>query len=79
MKSVAFQWAWGDHEPCPDHSMTRERAARLIRAWRNAKTQGRREFTLRVYRRGLARCYAVRTTKYINDDEGVLVIAPAAV
>lgn len=76
-KQTEFKWAWGDHEPQRDPSMTRERAANLLRAWRNAKRQGRREFNLARTVRGGTRFYAVRTLKYINDDAGVLVITHA--
>ena len=34
MKTTEFMWAWNDHAPTPDRLMTRERAARLLRAWR---------------------------------------------
>lgn len=73
-KQTTFKWAWGDHEAQIDKSMTRSRAAKLIKAWRNARTQGRREFDLKVIRRSDCRCYCVTTLKYINDDAGVLVI-----
>lgn len=74
MKATKFLWAWGDCEAQPDKSMTRERAAKLLRAWRNAKRQGRREFSLSVTRNAFGRWYSVRTTQYINNDAGILVI-----
>lgn len=74
MKTTNFLWAWGDHEARPDKSMTRDRAAKLLRAWRNASRQGRREFSLSVTRNDFGRWYSVRNTQYINDDAGILVI-----
>ena len=35
MKTSQFTAQWNDYPPQPDPSMTRERAARLIRAWRS--------------------------------------------
>lgn len=29
-----FLWAWNQYQPAPDPSMTRDRAARLLWAWR---------------------------------------------
>ena len=41
---TTFTAQWNDHEPQPDPSMTRERAARLIRAWRrNARKKSNRQ------------------------------------
>lgn len=74
-KQNSFKWAWGDHEPQKDPSITRERATKLLRAWRNSKTQGLRNFDLRLVRAHGLKFYLVKTTKYINDDAGVLVIA----
>lgn len=45
-KQTAFLWQWRDYAPLPDPLMTRARAARLLRAWRNARIQGRRQFDL---------------------------------
>ncbi len=73
-KQTNFKWAWGDHEAQIDKLMTRQRAARLLRAWRRSKTQGQRDFTLRVIRRSEGRFYCVNTTQYRNNDSGVLVI-----
>ena len=74
MKQTHFRWAWGDHEAQVDESMTRERAACLLRAWRRSRTQGQRDFALTCVRRQGTRFYCVRTTKYINDDAGILVV-----
>lgn len=74
MKHTEFKWAWGDHEAQTDKSMTRKRAANLIRAWRNCKTQGTRDFDLVRTVREQTRFYSVKTRKYINDDAGILVI-----
>jgi hypothetical protein len=74
MKPNKFGWLWGDHEPRNDPSMTRNRAALLIRAWRNSRTQGFRNFDLQVIRTKISKCYCVKTTKYINDEAGILFI-----
>lgn len=75
MKQTNFKWAWGDHEATPDRSMTRERAARLLRAWRRSRTQGIRNFDLRCLRRDGVRFYLVNTTQYrAPQDTGVMVI-----
>ena len=36
-----FLWQWNDYPPQPDALMTRERAAKLIRAWRNCARKPR--------------------------------------
>ena len=68
-----FLWQWEDYAPQPDTLMTRCRAARLLRAWRNAKIQGRRQFDL-VIDRGQAgyRVYRVQHTRF--DERGALWI-----
>lgn len=45
-RQTAFLWQWRDYAPLLDPLMTRARAARLLRAWRNARIQGRRIFDL---------------------------------
>ena len=73
-KVTAFKWAWGDHEPQADKFTTRHRAAALLRAWRRSKTQGSRNFSLSLIRAHGCKFYRVSTTKYRNEDTGVLVI-----
>lgn len=41
-----FFASWRDYDMRADVGMTRERMARLMRAWRNSKTQGWRNFKL---------------------------------
>ena len=36
---TTFQWRWDDRAPWPDPSMTRARAARLLRVWRRQARQ----------------------------------------
>ena len=36
-----FLWQWNDYPPQPDPLMTRGRAAKLIRAWRNGARKPR--------------------------------------
>lgn len=75
MKNTVFFWGWQDYPPTEDKAMTRDRQARLMRAWRNSKTQGRRNFKFEIIERGPKhRAYRVSTTKYINQDFGTLII-----
>jgi len=68
-----FLWQWEDYAPRPDPLMTRCRAARLLRAWRNAKVQGRRQFDLAVDRGQTGyRVYRVRHTRF--GERGALWI-----
>lgn len=55
-----FYWQWELTRPWPDPSMTRERAARLLRAWRRARVQGTRLFNLRCVRVEHTRAYLVQ-------------------
>lgn len=69
MKTQNFLWAWQNHEPIVDKTMTRERLAKLMRAWRRSKTQGRRNFDFRlIYRDAEKRVYRVSTVDYYNND-----------
>lgn len=70
MKSATFLWQWDAHDPQPDNLMTRDRAAKLIRAWRKASIQGRRLFELKRERRDGFRVYRVAHTRF--DDNGAL-------
>lgn len=69
MKTQNFLWAWQNTTPIVDRTMTRERLAKLMNAWRRSKTQGRRnfEFTL-VSRNAEKRVYRVSTVGYYNND-----------
>ncbi len=53
MTDKTFLWAWNEHRPQADPTMTPARAARLIRSWRSqqrAKVNGRPHFTVRLLR-----------------------------
>lgn len=68
-----FLWQWNDYAPQPDPFTTRASAARLLRAWRNARIQGRRQFDLAVDRGQTGyRVYRVRHTRF--DERGALWI-----
>jgi len=74
MKSTKFQWQQFGREPQDDPLMTRCRAARMIRAWRNSKTQGRRNFTLNCSRMADRRVYNVSTVGYyVNEYESMII------
>lgn len=47
MKRRTFTWAWENHAPQPDPTMTPERALRLLRAWRRTERQPRNGGPLR--------------------------------
>lgn len=73
---VFFYWQWELTRPQPDPLMTRERAARLLRAWRRAKVQGKRVFSLRCVRVRQTRAYLVQHVAtgesaglYIHSDQ----------
>ena len=75
MKKTIFFWGWQDYPPTEDKTMTRDRQARLMRAWRSSKTQDRRNFKFEIIERGRnRRAYRVSTTKYINQDFATLII-----
>ena len=73
-KQTAFLRQWRDYAPMPDPLMTRARAARLLRAWRNARIQGRRQFDLQrtISADGHYRVYRCDHTRY--SDPGALWI-----
>ncbi len=60
MKDTKFFWQWEEYRPQPDPLMTRQRAARLLRSWRRARTQGRRVFHISCVRIERMRTYLVR-------------------
>lgn len=57
---IYFFSQWELTRPWPDALMTRERAARLLRAWRRARVQGKRVFNLRCVRVDHTRAYLVQ-------------------
>ena len=69
-KETKFLWGWKHYEPQPDPSMTRERAAKLLRSWRRSRTQGNRDFNLQRKGKGI---YLVSARGYENDP-GTMVI-----
>lgn len=62
--------------PQPDSMMTRERAAKLLRAWRRATTQGARLFNLKCLRNDGTRAYLVQHVP--TGERGGLYIKPGA-
>jgi hypothetical protein len=59
-QGICFYWQWESTRPQPDPLMTRERASKLLRAWRRATSQGRRVFDLRCVRQRGTRAYLVQ-------------------
>ena len=75
MKQTSFLWGWQTYAPSDDKAMTRDRLARLMRAWRRSKTQGARNFTLScVAREKGRRTYCVSTRGYRNEDAATIVV-----
>lgn len=68
-KETKFMWGWKDYAPQPDPHMTRERAARLLRAWRRSATQGRKNFYLKRIGKGI---YQVSCRTY--PDTSTMII-----
>jgi len=69
MKTQNFLWAWQNTAPIVDRTMTRERLAKLMHAWRRSKTQGRRNFEFTIVSRSAEkRVYRVSTIGYYNND-----------
>lgn len=73
-KQTAFLWQWSDYAPLPDPLMTRARAARLLRAWRNARIQGRRQFSLQRTTSADGRYRVYRCNHIRYSDPGALWI-----
>lgn len=65
MKPQVITWGWKEYARTFDPQMTRARLARLMRCWRRARTQGRREFNLQ---RIGAHVYRVESVRF-NDVE----------
>ena len=45
--ATTFLWGWRHYDRTPDIGMTRNRMAKLMRAWRRGRTQGHRNFSLK--------------------------------
>lgn len=69
-KESKFLWGWKEYALQPDTSMTRERAAKLLRAWRRSSTQGRKDFFLKRIGKGH---YKVAAPGY-KDEAATMVI-----
>lgn len=75
-KPAAFRWAWNDFDAWADPSMTRDRAARLLRAWRRSETQGRRDFI--VWRQVANGAKHYRVTAVRSGGESGTMVIPFA-
>lgn len=74
MKNTNFKWGWRDSAPSDDHLMTRERMARLMRAWRRSKTQGVRNFEFKLIARANGRReYYVSAPAYRGEYARIIV------
>jgi hypothetical protein len=72
-RSTVFLWGWRDYPRQPDATMTRDRMARLMRAWRRCRVQGYRHFNLKCEARGKGfKVYRVDCIGY--DDSATFAI-----
>lgn len=71
MKTTDFQWAWNNYAPQPDKFMTRQRAARLLRAWRRVVRQPSNNRTIESLDRIGRGAYRVR---HVNGETGTLIV-----
>lgn len=70
-----FLWGHLGKEPIVDKLMSRERMARLMRAWRRSKTKGRKDFDFRlVSRKPGERIYSVSIAAYKDAPEIVIIM-----
>lgn len=69
---TAFFWSWNDHAPAPDVGMTRERAARLLRAWRATTRPTSSGFVMRELLRCAPGVY--RVTDRASGETGTMFI-----
>lgn len=67
-----FSWSWNDRAPWPDTSMTRERAARLLRAWRRTTRPTSGGFVMRELKRCAPGVY--RVTDCVSGETGTMYI-----
>lgn len=75
MTHTIFSWAWEHYGAQPDALMTRQRAARLLRAWRRARIQGRRVFALGRSTTARTRIYAIEHVP--TGERATLIIEEA--
>lgn len=74
MKTV-FYWGWRNNTPTEDKLMTRHRMAKLFRSWRRSKTQGSKDFDVKLIKRECGkREYVVNANAY-KDESAIIVIS----
>lgn len=73
MKTNEFYWSWNNHPAQNDQSMTRQRAARLLMAWRKTSRQKTSHgMILRSLKRIAPHTYRVEQLDY--KETGVMFI-----
>ena len=73
-KKTTFLWGWRGYEPTLDPTMTRARAAILLRAWRRSRTQGHRNFSLKCVKRVAGEhTYRVEALDYVNETSTLVI------
>lgn len=68
---TTFQWRWDDRAPWPDPSMTRARAARLLRVWRRQARQPANYKNVTECTRIAPGCYRVVSS---HGEVGTMII-----
>lgn len=73
MKATKFYWSWNDHAAQDDPTMTRQRAARLLMAWRRTS---RRKTSHSTIMRSLTRIapHTYRVEQLDYKETGVMFI-----
>ena len=75
MKTSIFYGAWNDHAPILDNSMTRERAAKLLRAWRR-NSRKKTNKPLWVFKRIAPHHYFVKVCEWDKESHTLIVGNP---
>jgi len=72
MKTTTFYAAWNNHSPQPDPSMTRERAAKLLKAWRR-NSRKKTNNPLWVCKRIAPHQYFVKVREWDTESHTLIV------
>jgi len=77
MKTSIFYGAWNEHTPTLDHTMTRDRAAKLLRAWRR-NSRKKTNNPLWVCKRVAPHTYFIKVREWDRESHTFIVGAPCA-
>lgn len=76
MKKRILMWGWSTRPQLPDDLMTPQRMVMLMRAWRRARTGGRREFAFALTSRA-ARQASYRVEHLTTGEHATFTIVTA--